>query len=261
MDVSVNFLRDVSGAEARETRILFIELCGAFWVAAEMLILFFMLEARRHLGRNPVPAVPIWDRLATRRALFYFSFLAAVLAFVICRPFIWLPLHDVLRNGPLSVQTAAVYDFLAVQRHLAVWAAFVTLWVLLESTIVYQGYRCYQLLRSRLLCGPSEPAAPGPAHSHILTLLVICFLLTLGAFAGPAFAAPKVAYGSTEVVGDWSQVLALSESWLVPYRNAVYLYLRLAGILWIGVEWVAAVVLWRSHLLVSRALRANTGRP
>ena len=40
-----------------------------------------------------------------------------------------------------------------------------------------------------------------------------------------------------------------------PYRNAVYLYLRLAGIAWIGAEWVAAVLLWLTYRLLLRAAR------
>lgn len=31
------------------------------------------------------------------------------------------------------------------------------------------------------------------------------------------------------------------------YRNAMYLYLRIAGVAWIGLEWIAAFILWRAY--------------
>ena len=37
------------------------------------------------------------------------------------------------------------------------------------------------------------------------------------------------------------------------YHNALYLYLRLAGMVWIAVEAVAAVVLWRAYRLLAQA--------
>ncbi|MBI4558317.1 MAG: hypothetical protein HY706_12115 [Candidatus Hydrogenedentes bacterium] len=38
-------------------------------------------------------------------------------------------------------------------------------------------------------------------------------------------------------------------------QNAVYLYLRLAGIAWIVVEWTAAIILWRAYRMLKRAIR------
>jgi len=40
-----------------------------------------------------------------------------------------------------------------------------------------------------------------------------------------------------------------------PYRQAVYVYLRLAGLFWIAVEWIAAVLLWRGYRLLAAAAR------
>jgi hypothetical protein len=40
-----------------------------------------------------------------------------------------------------------------------------------------------------------------------------------------------------------------------PYRNALYLWLRIAGIAWISVEWVAGIVLWRAYVHLRRAAR------
>ena len=44
-----------------------------------------------------------------------------------------------------------------------------------------------------------------------------------------------------------------------PYRNAVYLHLRLAGAVWIAVEWAAALLLWRGHRLLARAVASREG--
>ena len=40
------------------------------------------------------------------------------------------------------------------------------------------------------------------------------------------------------------------------YQNALYLYLRIAGVAWILVEWVAAIILWRGYCLLKKAARA-----
>lgn len=39
-----------------------------------------------------------------------------------------------------------------------------------------------------------------------------------------------------------------------PYRNAVYLFLRIAGAVWIAVEWVAAMLLWRAYRMLANAV-------
>jgi hypothetical protein len=41
------------------------------------------------------------------------------------------------------------------------------------------------------------------------------------------------------------------------YRNALYLYLRLAGVAWITVEWVAAFLVWRVYGLARAAVRGG----
>ncbi|HPO16471.1 MAG TPA: hypothetical protein PLI09_23745 [Candidatus Hydrogenedentes bacterium] len=39
------------------------------------------------------------------------------------------------------------------------------------------------------------------------------------------------------------------------YENALYMYLRIAGIFWIAVEWIAAIVLWRAYRLLRNAAK------
>ncbi|MBP8131283.1 MAG: hypothetical protein KA184_17015 [Candidatus Hydrogenedentes bacterium] len=63
---------------------------------------------------------------------------------------------------------------------------------------------------------------------------------------------------ATPVSGPLLAAFAQAESACAPHRNAVYLYLRIAGIAWILVEWGAAVVLWRSWRLLRAAQRNRT---
>ena len=46
----------------------------------------------------------------------------------------------------------------------------------------------------------------------------------------------------------------------ILYRNAVYLYLRLAGIVWVAVEWAAALLLWRAYRILRAAATAGAQR-
>ena len=98
---------------------------------------------------------------------------------------------------------------------------------MLESAIVWQGARTYGALSA--LC--RRAAAP-------------LGLLAVASFAGPARA-------------DALSALHEAEASLQPLRNGVYLYLRVAGIVWIGVEWVAAILLWRGAGDVERAVRRH----
>ena len=43
------------------------------------------------------------------------------------------------------------------------------------------------------------------------------------------------------------------------YRNALYLYLRIAGTVWIVLEWIAAIVLWRAYRFLSAAVADGEG--
>ena len=257
----MNILTDIAGAQARETRVLVIELCGVFWIAAELVILFFVIEARRHLGRSPVPAKPVWDRVASLRACIFIAFMVAALSAVIARPAIWVPLSARLQRGSLDVNAAALHDFHALLRHLTVWAAFVTVWVVLEGAIVYQGCRAYRVFRNRIPQVPNGlPASPGIRKSAIL-LLLLGAALAAEILAAPAFAARATALSSAKAADHWSEVVQISENWLCPYRNAVYLYLRVAGGVWISVEWIAASVLWRTWRLVDQILRVKGSLP
>lgn len=45
------------------------------------------------------------------------------------------------------------------------------------------------------------------------------------------------------------------------YANALLLYLRLAGVAWISVEWVAAVILWRAYRLLRKTVDRQGAQP
>jgi hypothetical protein len=36
-----------------------------------------------------------------------------------------------------------------------------------------------------------------------------------------------------------------------PLQNVMRLYLRLAGVVWVAVEWIAAIFLWKGYKLLS----------
>ncbi len=44
-----------------------------------------------------------------------------------------------------------------------------------------------------------------------------------------------------------------------PYRNAVYLLLRVAGVGWIAAEWVAVIVLYKAYRLLQTAVARREG--
>jgi hypothetical protein len=72
-------------------------------------------------------------------------------------------------------------------------------------------------------------------------LLFLAALFLAGwAFAGAVVSAPDVLL----------DVLLDAHAEDAVYRNAMYLYLRVAGLAWIAVEWVAAVVLWRAYRML-----------
>jgi hypothetical protein len=67
--------------------------------------------------------------------------------------------------------------------------------------------------------------------------------------------APYVAHADyTETI---NRVFAEAHAAHTPLRNAQQAYLRLAGIVWIAVEWFAAFVLWRVYRLLKQRVDAH----
>lgn len=200
-------------AEAARWRHLAIESAGVFWLAAEMAILLLLLWGREHLARTPTSTtLHLTPRI--RNYAYGLGLLALALTALVIGRFLWAAAPT------LSEADARQRELL----HIALWAAFVTGWVLYEILIVYHGVRGYQRLR-QLLGGAPPPPMRVPAP-------LVLFLLL------PAVASFAIA-----------QPLAF-EAELTPYRNALYFYLRVAGLVWIAVEWVAALVLFRTWRLL-----------
>lgn len=203
-----------------------LESAGLFWIGAELAILFMMMAARRY-----VQALPLFPHFELRndekrraRAWCYgFLFVAAIV----------LGRHAVATFAPLP-QDAGPLLISRMRVHLGVWSGFVTAWVGLEVAIVYQGLRGYLALKALIGSAASKTARPAKPSAAMLCLAGV-FLLHASAPAQMLLAEARVA----------NQV----------YYNAMYLYLRLAGVVWILAEWVAALILWRAYVLVASAAK------
>ncbi|HUW62391.1 MAG TPA: hypothetical protein VMZ06_15405 [Candidatus Bathyarchaeia archaeon] len=203
-----------------------LESAGLFWIGAELAILFMMIAARRHIQARPLPPrLELQDNEKRRARAWCFAFL--VLAAIV------LGRHVVNALAPLP-QNATALLIGRVRVHLAVWSGFITAWVALELAIVYQGLRGYLALKALLRPVASKPERPAKPSVAILCLAAV-FLLHASAPAQMLLAEARIA----------NQV----------YYNAMYLYLRLAGVVWILAEWVAALILWRAYALVASAAR------
>lgn len=206
---------------------LLIEAAGVFWLLAEVAILFAVREARRTLSGQPArdwrPRIALWMGIASVPLL-----LLLLHAWTLTR-IDWL-------EAPITPETAAQSLTFQVQRHLIVWSLFIFGWVALETLIVAEGLRAYRYFGA--LCRRMLPP------------------LRVAAVAGLALAlAIEGAAQSAAPHGPVMTALLEAEAALQPYRNAVYLYLRVAGVVWIAVEWGAAIALWRGQALMARVAR------
>lgn len=75
-------------------------------------------------------------------------------------------------------------------------------------------------------------------------LLLLGWVLSIGAFA---FEAPQRINTLIQEVYRQDTV----------YQNALYLYLRMAGIVWCTVEWIAAIILWRAFRFLRNTAQAK----
>ena len=196
------------------------ESVGVFWLAAEVLILFAIREGRKQVaGESPSPWLP--------RLLLWMLAFAVPASLVLARQHVLPALPDA---GEAPAIVAAYYT-LMVQQHLAVWSLFVLGWVVLEAAIVVEGMRAYGHF-TRLCRHALRPVA---------VVALCCMAWNITAQEPPP--------------GPGMAALHEADAALQPLRNAVYLYLRLAGVAWIAIEWVAAVLLWRGQSLLWRVAR------
>lgn len=218
---------------------LIIELAGLFWIAAELIILYCVIAARRFLQELPSNAPFRWP-IPLGKFLTTLFLLIAI--FTLGRHFFITPLPDAIKAGftPESIRIAYL---LRAHIHLFVWAVFITFWVVLESAIVYFGFQIYQIL-AKMASAANISLLPeqNPPSNHLPPRHFLVFFVI-----GTLVSAPTLAQvSSTSINALEAAILEDATS-----RNLLYLYLRLAGVVWVGVEWIAAVVLIRAYRLCS----------
>jgi hypothetical protein len=214
-------------ALAASRQYLYYELAGIFWLWAEFMILCAMAFATGALEGKDISG---------RKLIFGIGFSA----FTALSPLsLSLMAHEFYTGRIMEAVTSEDLRFLAhtyagaLRYHLLLWSSFVALWVILETMIVWMGVRAYR--RFSALC-----------RAVLATAVVVLAL---------ALTAPVHAQQGD--VGPMMTALLQKDAELQPLRNAVYLYLRIAGVVWIAVEWVAAVLLWRGQSLLWRVARAH----
>ena len=118
------------------------------------------------------------------------------------------------------------------QWHILTWCAFVFIWVLLECLIVWQGCMIFVHLCDRL------------GVKNMLLSVCVAFVFFALTLSSPLMLA-LMQHVNTH--GNDTQQLA---------ENGMYFLLRLAGVFWISVEWIAALVLLRAYFIFKRRVAA-----
>lgn len=236
------------------SRDLMVETAGLFWIAAELAILYLVLLARFHVEHYPRESNPRLTPKFRRRARRWTAGFVVLCAAVAARFYLYpLPhiLETALRNQASPNDIALLYARWAYT-HSLIWCAFITIWVVLEIAIVYHGRRVYIGLR-KALTEPRPSGQPPPNDSglvnHSGSFASLAVLVTVGAFvvfSAEATAARAIGLSSTAS----AQAFIDTHDAFAALRNAVGLYLRVAGVVWITVEWLAAFYLWRGYRLL-----------
>lgn len=229
-------------ARAAHVEHLIVESAGLFWLGAELAILYAMLIARRHVTSRPAPKELSLSSAERTRAVMWIAAFGVLCVIVLLRHQL-LPSAQalILQSGSRYAAEEVIRVFTQRNReHLAVWASFVTGWVALEMAIVYQGCRVFQTIRTRL---GTRRGRLGSAAA-LGTLLAVAVLSMLAAVQAESAGKP-----GSELLG----ALESAHEADAVYRNALYLYLRIAGVMWIGVEWVAAALLWQGFRILRGA--------
>jgi hypothetical protein len=312
----------VQSVRAEYYRILIIESAGLFWIFAELWIIFAVRAGRRILGQDggsrfAAPTLQLQLRL--RQALPWVVLFLVFSAVLMGRHFMKVPLDHQLEQmassgGNRDLQEAVRGYASAERTHYAIWALFVTIWVVLEACIVYNGWQGYRRLRALLAAPDRRPISASTNMLIFVAGALVGLLVPLRFAYGEEISRPfgkpdgallcdNTVFGhartSPPLKGGRGDVWLLPEAAAVQketsplppfkgglsgtkpsdlpidvraprtfsamiteahasnavYRNALYLYLRLAGVIWIAVEWLAAYVLWKSFRLISAAVR------
>ncbi len=227
----------------QQSRQYVIEFAGVFWLAAELVLLAAVDTARRHLNKSPLTPHLVFDKHVSEKILATLTITVFLYAYAYVHGKNW----SVIREGiaaNLTPDVIAQMYHRAILSHLTVWAVFVTGWVLLEVLIVIEGILVFRRLKQILPKLPFEFQPSSSKKPHPITSLFIFILLFSSLFIGvnTVFAAENA---MESISNPFMRACAEADIYLAPYRNAMYLYLRLAGVVWIAVEWVAAILLWR----------------
>lgn len=120
---------------------LIAETAGLFWLLAETVILAYIVYARRRL-ESPAnhTAAPGWRAIAATSI--------GLCLLVYGRHLIITPVYALDTTLADTAYQHAVKHRYRV--HMSIWATLVLAWVILEAAIVYHGWRCYRILRTRL---------------------------------------------------------------------------------------------------------------
>ena len=133
--------------------LLLVEAAGLFWILAELVILYGVAIGRRHLDTEPLPERVTLTARERWLAVCGFLGFALVCVAVFGRHLLLPPAYACVEIPDLPAAQLTELLRSRTDVHLALWAGFVTVWVLLESIIVYQGWRAYRSLRARLVRG------------------------------------------------------------------------------------------------------------
>ena len=244
----------IQSARVEYCRVLLTEAAGLFWILAEICILFAVRVGRRLLDAEGLSLESMQVRFEKARAMVWGGLFLLFSAVLFGRHLFDLPLHrqlaQLVAGGTEVDLREALNAHVSVMRmHYAIWASFVTVWVILEACIVYNGWRGYRRL-SELLAA----RRPSPSQIGVLPFVLV------GAAAIGSFIPFGLAHAFGTDPDALRRMLGEAQAANVVCQNALYLYLRLAGVVWIAVEWLAAFVLWRSFNLIAGIMRDQETR-
>ena len=235
---------------------LSIESAGFFWLAAELVILHLVICAGRFLACRPLPESFRFEGTEWRRAGIGVLVLGMAMLVNYGRHFFIPPIH-ILVDGFDATSTVSA-DLISqyasrVYTHMSIWAVFVTGWVMLEILIVYFGYKAFLELKKHLKTSGSGGRRnfAGFRLRNIVAAIIVIVLMVCFARAFLS-AADTVLRENARAVTSAEAMIAYVDPLL---RNALHLYLRVAGVFWVGAEWVAVIIILRTYSLLRSAVR------
>lgn len=225
-------------------RIPYVEAAGVFWILAEAAILLAVLHARKDLTKS-MAYMNISRPLAKRIGVWILLLGLILCCFRILGLFMTLPtyVHTDMSTGHAQLQGA--YWF-GLHHHYALWALFVTMWVALEILITYHG----SLLAESGFSALGRPPVRDFAALRRILLLVLGISILSGATVTACFLLRSASMGSSGLLlRDYGYRNPIGLA--IESQQALHLYLRMAGIVWIAVEWIAAAILWKTFRALS----------